>query len=110
MGVAEATKNFSGAELEGLINSAASFALERSMLPASARARAEGSRAEGEGGVEVPPLSPELRVTMEDFTGALRDVSPQLGTRAAHLTVRSHIVRDVFPCLHSGTAAQSIRP
>jgi hypothetical protein len=51
--VAEATKNFSGAELEGLINSATSFALERAM-------KAHGGEASELGGGDG-----EVRVQMQ---------------------------------------------
>eukprot|EP00959_Pyramimonas_sp_CCMP1952_P209769 4388875-Pyramimonas_sp.AAC.1 len=83
--MAEATKNFSGAELEGLINSAASFALERGMK-SSRRAEKQPGDVTGVPG-EVTGDPGDMQVTMEDFWGALREVVPALGTRAAHLTV-----------------------
>jgi vesicle-fusing ATPase len=78
--VAEATKNFSGAELEGLINSATSFALERSMRAQAA----ESSGGGGEGGEQQTGES-EVRVQMQDFDRALREVLPALSTHTARL-------------------------
>ncbi|KAK9813277.1 hypothetical protein WJX72_011798 [[Myrmecia] bisecta] len=62
--LAERTKNFSGAEIEGLVKSATSFALNRQ--------------------VDVNDLSKpinedNIKVTMEDFERALREIKPAFG-------------------------------
>ena len=62
--LAQRTKNFSGAEIEGLVKSAASFALNRQ--------------------VDVNDLSKpideeNIKVTMEDFVAALEEVQPAFG-------------------------------
>jgi vesicle-fusing ATPase len=62
--LAESTKNFSGAELEGLVKSASSFALERQ--------------------IDYSDLSKEIdednvKVTMDDLRQALKEVQPMFG-------------------------------
>ena len=62
--LSQRTKNFSGAEIEGLVKSATSFALNRQ--------------------IDVNDLSKvideeNLKVTMEDFLGALDEVQPAFG-------------------------------
>ena len=61
------TKNFSGAELEGLTKSAASFALNRQ--------------------ISVDDLTKEIdedniKITMDDFLQALQEVKPAFGASA----------------------------
>jgi len=77
--VAEATKNFSGAELEGVINSATSFALERAMKLHS------HSSSDADDGPAALPTDTAVKVEMQDFWKALREVLPALGTRAERL-------------------------
>lgn len=72
--LADRTKNFTGAELEGLVKSASSFALERE--------------------VDINNLSkvdidPEkMRVTWEDFERALKEVQPAFGLEKDELSMR----------------------
>lgn len=62
--IAALTKNFTGAELEGLIKSASSFALQRQIDPEN----------------PTKPLDPEsIHVTREDFQNALSECKPALG-------------------------------
>ncbi|KAI8476967.1 MAG: N-ethylmaleimide sensitive fusion protein [Monoraphidium minutum] len=78
--LAESTKNFSGAELEGLVKSAASFALNRN--------------------VDIndlhKPLDEEnIKVTMSDFLAALDEVTPAFGSNTEGLELcRRHGVID----------------
>ena len=72
--LADLTKNFTGAELEGLVKSASSFALERE--------------------VDINNLSkvsidPEkMRVTWQDFQRALQEVQPAFGLEKDELSIR----------------------
>lgn len=72
--LADLTKNFTGAELEGLVKSASSFALERE--------------------VDINNLSkvdidPEkMRVTWADFEKALLEVQPAFGLEKDELSIR----------------------
>lgn len=72
--LADLTKNFTGAELEGLVKSASSFALERE--------------------VDINNLSkvnmdPEkMRVTWDDFMKALNEVQPAFGLEKDELSIR----------------------
>jgi vesicle-fusing ATPase len=62
--IAQLTKNYSGAELEGLVRSASSFALQRQIDPNN----------------PVRPVNPEaVRVIREDFMCALQEVKPSFG-------------------------------
>lgn len=78
--LAEITKNFSGAELEGLVKSAASFALNRN--------------------VDIndlhKPLDEEnIKVTMADFMAALDEVTPAFGSNTEGLELcRRHGIID----------------
>ena len=65
------TEHFSGAELAGLVRSAASFALDRAAADAASDAAA-------------PPATVELR----DLERALREVRPALGKRSEALAMR----------------------
>ena len=69
-GLAERTKNFSGAELEGLMKSATSFALNRHI-------------ADKKSGAKSPEelKDTNIRVTMADFENALLEVQPAFGAR-----------------------------
>jgi hypothetical protein len=107
LGLAACTKSFSGAELAGLVRSAASFALGRSSAAAAAAAAVGGggsgasSSGEGEG----------VQVTRADFELALREVTPALRARdgalrayfaahgvgcAAHAALRRELLRLVL--------------
>ena len=80
LGLAACTKSFSGAELAGLVRSAASFALGRSSAAAAAAAAAAG----GGGGGSGASSSGEgegVQVTRADFELALREVTPALRAR-----------------------------
>lgn len=68
--LAERTKNFSGAELEGLMKSATSFALNRHI-------------ADKKSGTKSPEelKDTNIRVTMADFENALLEVQPAFGAR-----------------------------
>ncbi|KAK3278097.1 hypothetical protein CYMTET_13937 [Cymbomonas tetramitiformis] len=68
------TKNFSGAELEGLVNSAASYALERYTKAAMS----------GGAGLNEEVLG-KMMVSMEDFVKGVDEVQPALGTRMQRL-------------------------
>lgn len=78
--LAELTKNFSGAELEGLVKSAASYALNRN--------------------VDIndlhKPLDEEnIKVTMSDFMAALDEVQPAFGSNTEGLEAcRRHGIID----------------
>ena len=63
-GLAERTKNFSGAELEGLTKSAVSFALNRHVDMSNLGAHIDEDN---------------IKVTMQDFEGALEEVRPAFG-------------------------------
>jgi vesicle-fusing ATPase len=62
--LAQQTKNFSGAEIEGLVKSAASFALNRQINPKDL----------------TKPVDPsKIKVTKPDFEAALAEVKPAFG-------------------------------
>jgi len=62
--LAETTKNFSGAEIEGLVNSATSFAFNRQIDPNNL----------------TKPIDPNaIRITKADFDFALKEVKPAFG-------------------------------
>src|SRR6185437_12194180 len=62
--LAQQTKNFSGAEIEGLVKSAASFALNRQINPKDL----------------TKPIDPaKVRVARADFEAALAEVKPAFG-------------------------------
>jgi vesicle-fusing ATPase len=67
--LAALTKNFSGAELSGLVKSAASFAFARNTKPGTVAVM----------GDDVA----NMKVTMEDFLGALTEVRPAFGADGA---------------------------
>jgi SpoVK/Ycf46/Vps4 family AAA+-type ATPase len=74
--LAAITKNFSGAEIEGLVKSATSFALNRQL--------------------DVNDLSAQIKeenikVTMADFQAALGEVRPRSGN--LHCTFSAHSVK-----------------
>ncbi|CAM6045492.1 unnamed protein product [Sphagnum compactum] len=62
--LASKTKNFSGAELEGLVKSATSFALNRQVNPADLSKQIDEEN---------------IKVTMDDFISALNEVKPAFG-------------------------------
>lgn len=65
--LAALTKNFSGAEIEGLVKSASSFAINKSVNI-------------GKGATKLNPKDlAQLRVTREDFLNALEEVTPAFG-------------------------------
>jgi len=68
--VAEKSKNFSGAEIEGLVRSASSFALSRAIDPKDLS--------------KSPDLS-ALQIVYEDFTRALDEVEPKFGAKTADM-------------------------
>lgn len=64
MNVAARTKNYSGAELEGVVKSAVSFALNRQISMDDL----------------TKPLDEEsIKVTMDDFVHALQEITPAFG-------------------------------
>ncbi|KAL8270610.1 hypothetical protein Esti_005472 [Eimeria stiedai] len=69
--LAEMTCNFSGAELEGLVRSAASFAFQRSVDMKDLSKPADASA---------------IKITMQDFESALEEVRPAFGTHDESLT------------------------
>ncbi|GBG84791.1 hypothetical protein CBR_g39167 [Chara braunii] len=74
--LAEMTKNFSGAELEGLVKSAASFALNRQINPDD---------------LSQPLDEENISVNMDDFRRALDEVKPAFGAAVNTLeTYRLH--------------------
>ena len=81
--LSQRTKNFSGAEIEGLVKSATSFALNRQ--------------------VDVNDLSKpidedNIKVTMEDFLAALKEVTPAFGATIETLdSYRLHGMVDFGP-------------
>lgn len=80
--LAARTKNFSGAELEGLIKSAASFALKRHVDPED---------------LSKPLDEDNVKVSMADFESALREVRPAFGANVNQL--ESYRVNGVLSCL-----------
>ena len=82
--LASLTKNFSGAELEGLVRAAQSCALNRLVdkLPFVARKRPYPVQVKADAKVEVDlEAAEELLVTRADFLHALKhDVKPALGS------------------------------
>ena len=72
--LADRTKNFTGAELEGLVKSATSFALEREVDVNNLSK------------VDVDPE--KLRVTWHDFERALEEVQPAFGLEKDELSIR----------------------
>ncbi|GFR52621.1 hypothetical protein Agub_g15206 [Astrephomene gubernaculifera] len=79
--LAEATKNFSGAEIEGLVKDAAAYALNRNIDFDDLHA----------------PLDEEnIKVTMEDFEKALEEVKPAFG--ASTDTLESYRMHGIIPC------------
>ncbi|GIL90412.1 hypothetical protein Vretimale_18282 [Volvox reticuliferus] len=79
--LAEHTKNFSGAELEGLVKDATAYALNRNINFDDLHA----------------PLEEEnLKVTMEDFERALEEVKPAFGTSVE--TLDSYLTHGIIPC------------
>ena len=72
--LAELTKNFTGAEIEGLVKSASSFALEREVDINNLSK------------VDVDPE--KMRVTWKDFERALSEVQPAFGLEKDELSIR----------------------
>jgi len=68
--VAEKTKNFSGAEIEGLIKAASSYALTRCVDVKD---------------LSKPPDEKNLILKLEDFERALTDVEPKFGAKSQEL-------------------------
>jgi len=77
--LAALTKNFSGAELEGLVKSATSFALNRQIDPNN---------------IKKPDPS-KIKVLKEDFFAALQDVKPAFGVPEEAL--ESYISNGIIP-------------
>lgn len=69
--LAEITRNFSGAELEGLVRSAASFAFQRSVDMKDLSKPADASA---------------IKITMQDFECALEEVKPAFGSHEESLS------------------------
>ena len=72
--LADLTKNFTGAEIEGLVKSATSFALEREVDINNLSK------------VDVDPE--KMRVTWQDFERALQEVQPAFGLEKDELSMR----------------------
>ena len=72
--LAELTKNFTGAEIEGLVKSASSFALEREVDINNLTK------------VDVDPE--KMRLTWQDFERALSEVQPAFGLEKDELSIR----------------------
>lgn len=87
--LAAVTKNFSGAEIEGLVKSAASFALARN-VDMSDLTKA------GQFGNDDPESDESLKVTAADFRAALDEVTPAFGAPPAAL--RAHVVNGMLDC------------
>ena len=87
--LAAVTKNFSGAEIEGLVKSAASFALARN-VDMSDLTKA------GQFGSDDPESDESLKVTAADFRAALDEVTPAFGAPPAAL--RAHVVNGMLDC------------
>lgn len=69
-GAAKRTKNYSGAELEGVVKSAVSFALNRQVSLDDL----------------TKPLDEEsIKVTMDDFLNALHEIIPAFGASTDNL-------------------------
>lgn len=68
--IAEKTKNFSGAELEGLVKAASSYALTRCVDVKD---------------LSKPPDTSKLRLEYKDFEEALGDVEPKFGAKSTEL-------------------------
>jgi len=68
--IAEKTKNFSGAEIEGLIKAASSYALTRCVDVKD---------------LSKPPDEKKLMLTLEDLERALNDVEPKFGAKSQEL-------------------------
>jgi vesicle-fusing ATPase len=75
------TEHFSGAELAGLVRSAASFALARASLSLARADDGGGDRGERGGGGGEPLASAAVAVRGADFERALAEVVPSLGRR-----------------------------
>ncbi|XP_026193916.1 vesicle-fusing ATPase [Cyclospora cayetanensis] len=69
--LAEITRNFSGAELEGLVRSAASFAFQRAVDLKDLSKPADASA---------------IKITMQDFENALEEVKPAFGSHNESLS------------------------
>lgn len=126
---AERTKNFSGAEIEGLVKSAVSFALHRQVDVADLSKPMDEDNLKVNGGpcylqlpspptctcdrrrpATRPPSPPNcirscMQVTMQDFEAALDEVSPAFGSDKASLeTYRLNGIipySDAFTHLHN---------
>ena len=72
--LSDLTKNFTGAELEGLVKSASSFALEREVDINNLTK------------VDIDPE--KMRVTWQDFQRALQEVQPAFGLEKDELSIR----------------------
>lgn len=68
--IADKTKNFSGAELEGLVKAASSYALTRCVDVKD---------------LSKPPDTSKLRLEYRDFEQAMGDVEPKFGAKATEL-------------------------
>ena len=79
--VADATKNFSGAELEGVCRSAASFALDRMLNPDRSDIKTHGVHA---GGLGLPDEE-DIVVSGQDFERAVGEVTPHHGAQRSQL-------------------------
>ena len=70
--LAAIAKNFSGAELEGVVKSASSYALERNIDPSKLNKASEDF---------------SISVTMADFTRALTEITPAFGVASSSLGI-----------------------
>mmetsp|Transcript_33024 Transcript_33024/g.77233 ORF Transcript_33024/g.77233 Transcript_33024/m.77233 type:complete len:741 (-) Transcript_33024:143-2365(-) len=70
--LAKLTKNYTGAEIEGVCKAAASYAFERNIDKSS---------------MDRPASASDLKVMMEDFTRAISEVKPAFGVSTEELEV-----------------------
>jgi len=89
--LAAITKNFSGAEIEGLVKSAASFALARNVDMSDLTKAGQFGNSNDD-----PDSDESLKVTAADFRAALSEVTPAFGAPPAAL--RAHVVNGMLDC------------
>ena len=81
--LAALTKNYTGAEIEGVVKSAVSFALQRAINPPSGAG--EGSSGAGASDSVIDRDEDSVLVTRNDFIQAIGEVRPALGASSEDL-------------------------